>query len=165
VELGPKGLADRANANAVAHSGAGTGRRTWRRHHRFPASVATVESTGAAPAAAVATAPAGGVISTATNATAPAGAASTASLTVTPLETAAAIVGIAIAVGAAPSGLASARVGGSSSAATTAVRRPRHPLGRQQLSYVSEHGFTTFVVHLRAGCEVRLLLPPISSAP
>jgi hypothetical protein len=30
---------------------------------------------------------------------------------------------------------------------------------RQWLSYVSEHEFTTFVVHLWAGCEVRLPLP------
>jgi hypothetical protein len=30
---------------------------------------------------------------------------------------------------------------------------------RQRLSYVSEHGFTTFVVHLRARCEARLPLP------
>jgi hypothetical protein len=29
----------------------------------------------------------------------------------------------------------------------------------QRLSYISEHGFTTFVVHLRARCEVRLPLP------
>jgi hypothetical protein len=91
---------------------------------------------------------------------APAGAASTASLAVTPLEAVAAIVGAAIAVRAAPPGLAGAGDGGSSSEAAAAVRRPRCPPTRQRLSYISEHGFTTFVVHLRAGCEVRLPLPP-----
>jgi hypothetical protein len=88
---------------------------------------------------------------------APVGTASTGGLVVTPLEAAAAIIDAAIAVGAAPPGLAGAGVGGSSSAAAAAVRRPRH--SRQRLSYVSEHGFTTFVVHLQAGCEVRLPLP------
>jgi hypothetical protein len=88
------------------------------------------------------------------------GAASTASLVVTPLEAAAAIIGAAIAVRAAPPGLAGAGIGGSSSAAAAAVRRPWCPPARQRLSYISEHGFTTFVVHLRAGCGVRLPLPP-----
>jgi hypothetical protein len=90
---------------------------------------------------------------------APTGAASTGGLTVTPLEAAAAIVGAAIAVGAAPPGLAGAGVGGLSSAAAAMVRRPRCSPPRQWLSYVSEYGFTTFVVHLRAGCEVCLPLP------
>jgi hypothetical protein len=100
------------------------------------------------------------VTSTATNATAPTGAASTASLAVTPLESAAAIIDAAIAVGVAPPGLTGAGTGGSSSAAAGTARRPRHPPARQRLSYISEHGFTSFVVHLRAGCEVRLPLPP-----
>jgi hypothetical protein len=30
---------------------------------------------------------------------------------------------------------------------------------QQRLSYTSKHEFTTFVVHLRAECEVRLPLP------
>jgi hypothetical protein len=123
---------------------------------------AIAESAGAAPAAVVAAAPAGAVTSAAADATAPVGAASTASLTVTPLEAAAAIIGAAIAVEAAPPGLAGVGVGGSSSVAAAAVRRrrPRRSLARQRLSYISEHGFTTFVVHLRARCEVRLPLPP-----
>jgi hypothetical protein len=78
---------------------------------------------------------------------------------VTPLEVAAAIVGAAISVRAAPLGLAGAGVSGSSSAAAVKVRRPRRSPPRQRLSYVSEHGFTTFVVHLRAGCKARLPLP------
>jgi hypothetical protein len=52
-----------------------------------------------------------------------------------------------------------AGAGGSTSAAATVVRKPRRPPPEQRLSYTSEHGFTTFVVHLRAGCEVRLPLP------
>jgi hypothetical protein len=50
----------------------------------------------------------------------------------------------------APPGLAGVGIGGSSSALPP----------RQRLSYVSEHGFTTFVVHLWAECEARLPLPP-----
>jgi hypothetical protein len=65
-----------------------------------------------------------------------------------------------IAVGAAPPGLTGVGIGGSSGTAITMARRPWHPPARQRLSYISEHGFTTFVVHLRAGCEVRLPLPP-----
>jgi hypothetical protein len=78
----------------------------------------------------------------------------------TPLEAAAAIIGAAIAVGAAPPGLAGAGVSGLSSATAAVVCRPWHPPARQRLSYFSEHGFATFVVHLWAGCEVRLPLPP-----
>jgi hypothetical protein len=81
-------------------------------------------------------------------------------LAVTPLEVAAAIVGATIVVGAAPLDLAGAGVGGSSSAAAAAVRKPRRSPPRQRLSYVSEQEFTTFVVRLRAGCEMRLPLPP-----
>jgi hypothetical protein len=94
-----------------------------------------------------------------TNAAAPAGATSITGLSGTPLEAAAAIVGAAIAVGVAPPGLAGAGIGGSSSASAAKVRKPRRSPPRQRLSYVSEHGFTTFVVHLRAGCEERLPLP------
>jgi hypothetical protein len=39
------------------------------------------------------------------------------------------------------------------------VYKPWCPPARHQLSYTSEHGFTTFVAHLRARCEVRLPLP------
>jgi hypothetical protein len=99
------------------------------------------------------------VASAATNIAAPAGASSVIGLAVTPLEAAVAIVGAAILVGAAPPGLADAGAGGSSSTAATKVRMPQRSPPQQQLSYVSEHGFTTFVVHLRARCEVRLLLP------
>jgi hypothetical protein len=124
------------------------------------AAASAAESAGAASAAAVTVAPAKAVASAATNAIAPAGPVSTGGLVVTPLETAAAIIGAAITVGVAPPGLAGAGVGGSSSAAAGTVCRPRCSPPRQQLSYVSEHGFTTFVVNLRAGCKVRLPLPP-----
>jgi hypothetical protein len=87
------------------------------------------------------------------------GATSVAGLAVTPLEAAAAIVGAAIAAGVAPPGLAGAGVGGSSSASAAKVCKPRRSPPWQRLSYVSEHGFTTFVVHLRAWCEARLPLP------
>jgi hypothetical protein len=66
---------------------------------------------------------------------------------VTPLEAAAAIIGTAVSVGAAPPGFAA-----------NVVYKPRCLPARQQLSYTSEHGFTTFVDHLRAGCEVHLPL-------
>jgi hypothetical protein len=82
-----------------------------------------------------------------------------AGLAATPLEAEATIVGTAIAVGAAPPGLAGTGVGGSSSAAAAKVRKPRRSPPWQWLSYISEHRFTTFVVHLRARCEVRLPLP------
>jgi hypothetical protein len=94
-----------------------------------------------------------------TNAAAPAGATSVVGLSATPLEAAAAIIGVAIAVGAAPPGLAGAGAGSSSSASAAKVRKPRRSPPRQRLSYISEHGFTTFVVHLRAECEERLPLP------
>jgi hypothetical protein len=99
------------------------------------------------------------VASVATNVAAPAGASSVTGLAVTPLEAAVAIVGAAISVGVAPPGLTGAGVGGLSSAAADKVHRPRRSPPRQRLSYVLEHGFTTFMVHLRAGCEARLPLP------
>jgi hypothetical protein len=123
------------------------------------AAAAAAESAGAAPAAAVTAAPAGVVASATTNAATSVGTTSIAGLSVTPLEAAASIVGAAIAVGAAPPGLAGPGVGGSSSTAAAKVRRPRCSPPRQRLSYVSEHGFTTFVVHLLAGYEARLPLP------
>jgi hypothetical protein len=78
---------------------------------------------------------------------------------VTPIEAAAAIIGAAISVGVAPPGFAGAGAGGSTSAATTVVYKPRRPPARQRLSYTSKHGFTTFVAHLQARCKVRLPLP------
>jgi hypothetical protein len=94
-----------------------------------------------------------------TNAAAPVGATSIVGLFATPLEAAAAIVGAVIAVGVAPPGLAGAGIGGSSSASAAKVRKPRRSPPRQRLSYVSKHGFTTFVVHLWDGCEACLPLP------
>jgi hypothetical protein len=123
------------------------------------AAAATAESAGVASAAAVTAAPAGVVALAATDVAAPTGATSVTGLTATPLEAAAAIVGAAIAVGAAPPGLTGTGVGGSSGAAAAKARRPRRSPPRQPLAYVSKHGFTTFVVHLRARCEERLPLP------
>jgi hypothetical protein len=93
-----------------------------------------------------------------TNAAAPVAATSIAGLTGTSLEAAAALVGAAMAVGAAPPGLAGRSVGGSSSAAAGKARRPRRPPA-QRLSYIPKHGYATSVVHLLAGCEERLPLP------
>jgi hypothetical protein len=96
----------------------------------------------------------------AANAAVPAAATSVAGLTGTPLEAAAALVGAAMAFGAAPPGLAIENVGGSSSAAAgkAQTRLPRPP-SRQRLSYVPKHGFATSVVPLLAGCKERLPLP------
>jgi hypothetical protein len=77
---------------------------------------------------------------------------------VTPLELAVAIIGVALSVGAASLGFAGVGAGSLTSAAATVAYKPRRPPAQQRLSYTSEHGFTTFVVHLRAGCEVRLPL-------
>jgi hypothetical protein len=95
----------------------------------------------------------------AANVVAPAGATSIAGLTGTPLEVAATLVGAAMAVGAAPPGLAGRSVGGSSSAAAGKARKPRRPPPLQRLSYTPKHGYTTSVVHLVAGCQERLPLP------
>jgi hypothetical protein len=108
---------------------------------------------------AIATAPGGVVSLAAANATAPAVATSVAGLTGTPLEAAAALVGAAMAVGAAPLGLAGRGVGGSSSAAAGKLCKPRRPPPQQRLSYTPKHGYTTSVVHLLAGCEECLPLP------
>jgi hypothetical protein len=62
-------------------------------------------------------------------------------------------------VGAAPPGLASGNIGGSSSAATGKARKPQCLPPQQRLSYTPKHGYTTSVVHLLAGCEERLPLP------
>jgi hypothetical protein len=124
-----------------------------------PTAAAAAESAGMAFAATVTAAPAGVVASAATNVAVPVGAPSITGLAVTPLEAVAAIVGPAILVGADPPGLIDIGIGGSSGTATAKARRPHRSPRRQRLSYVSEHGFTTFVVHLRAGCEARLPLP------
>jgi hypothetical protein len=95
----------------------------------------------------------------AANATAPAGATSVAGLTETSLEAAAALIGAAMAVRAAPPGLAGRSAGGSSSAATGKACKPRRPPPEQRLSYTPKHGYTTSVVHLLDGCQDRLPLP------
>jgi hypothetical protein len=95
----------------------------------------------------------------ATNTAALAGAPSVAGLAATLLEAAAALIGAAIAVGAAPPGLAGGDVGCSSGAAAAKARKPRRPPPQQRLSYTPKHGFTTSMVHLWAGCEERLPLP------
>jgi hypothetical protein len=123
------------------------------------AAAATAEPSGVARSTAIATAPAGVVALAAANTAAPAGATSVAGLAATPLEAAAALVGAAMAVGAAPLGLAGGNTGGSSSAAVGKACKPRRPPPQQRLSYTPKHGFTTFVVHLLAGCEDRLPLP------
>jgi hypothetical protein len=98
----------------------------------------------------------------AVNAIVPAAASSIAGLTGTPLEAAAALVGAAMAFGAAPPGLVVENVGSSSRAAAgKAKTRPPRPPSRQRLSYIPKHGFTTSVVPLLAGCEKRLPLPAI----
>jgi hypothetical protein len=90
----------------------------------------------------------------------PAAATSVAGLTGTPLEAAAALIGAAMAFGAAPPGLAGLGVDGSSSAAAGKVRKaPPRPPTRQRLSYVPVHGFATALVPLLAGSKERLPLP------
>jgi hypothetical protein len=95
----------------------------------------------------------------AANAAAPAAATSVAGLFGTPLEAAAALVGTAMAVGAAPPGLAGKSVDGSSRPAAGKARKPQRPPPKQRLSYTPKHRFATSVVHLLAGCEERLPLP------
>jgi hypothetical protein len=95
----------------------------------------------------------------AANAAVPAAATSVTGLTGTPLEAAAALIGAAMVVGAAPPGLVGKSVGGSSSAAAGKARKPQCPPPKQWLSYTPKHGFATSVVHLLAGCEERLPLP------
>jgi hypothetical protein len=120
---------------------------------------AAAEPFGVSRSTAIVAAPEGGVALAATNAAALATATSVAGLTGTPLEAAAALVSAAMVVGATPLGLASKSVGGSSRAAASKARKPQHPPPKQRLSYTPKHGFTTFVVHLLAGCEERLPLP------
>jgi hypothetical protein len=103
---------------------------------------AAADSTGASPAATVVVTPAGAVAAA-----------------VTPVEAAVGIVGATVSVGATPPGFAAMGAGGSASAATNVVRKPQRPPAQQRLSYTSEHGFTTFLVHFWAGCKVCLPLP------
>jgi hypothetical protein len=82
------------------------------------------------------------------------------SVTGMPLEAAAALVGAAMAFGAAPPGLADRSAGGSSSAAAKKVRTPPpRPPSKQRLSYVPKHGFATAMVPLLARSKERLPLP------
>jgi hypothetical protein len=91
------------------------------------AAAAAAEPSGVSRSTAIVTAP-GGVVALATaNAAAPAAATSVAGLAGTPLEVAAALIGTAMAVGAAPPGLAGKSVGGSSSAAVGKARKPQRP--------------------------------------
>jgi hypothetical protein len=120
---------------------------------------AAAEPFGVSRSTTIIAAPGGVVALAATNAAAPAAATSVAGLTGTPLEAAAALVGAAMAVGAAPPSLASKSVGGSSSAATGKARKPQHPPPKQRLSYTPKHGFATSMVHLWAMCKERLPLP------
>jgi hypothetical protein len=122
------------------------------------AAAAAAKSSRAAPTAAITAAPAGAVALAAANTAVPAGATSVSGLAATPLEAAAALVGAAMVVGAAPLGLAGGGVGCSSDVAAAKARKPRRSPPRQRLSYTPKHGFTTSMVHLRAGCEERLLL-------
>jgi hypothetical protein len=124
------------------------------------AAAAAAEPFGVSHSTAIVAAPGGGVAMAAANAAVPAAATSVAGLTGNPLEAAAALVGAAMALGAAPPGLAVENIGGSSRAAAgKAQTRPPRPPSRQWLSYVPKHGFATSVVPLLAGCKERLLLP------
>jgi hypothetical protein len=88
------------------------------------AAAATAEPSGVSRSTAIVAAPGGVVALAAANTAAPAATTSVAGLTGTPLEAAAALVGVAMAVGAAPPGLAGKSVGGSSSAAAGKARKP-----------------------------------------
>jgi hypothetical protein len=75
------------------------------------------------------------------------------------VEAATALIAIMVSVGAAPPSLTAVTIGGSASVAAGVVRKARHPPAQQRLSYTSEHGFTTFLAPLQAGCKVHLPLP------
>jgi hypothetical protein len=123
------------------------------------AAAVTVEPSGVDRSTVVATEPSGVVALAFTNDAAPAATTSVAGLTETSLEAVAALVGAAMAVGAAPPGLTGRSVGGSSSVAAGKARKPRHPPPEQRLSYIPKHGYATSVVHLLAECEEHLPLP------
>jgi hypothetical protein len=86
------------------------------------AAMTAAEPSGVTRSTAIATAPGGVVALAAANVAAPAGATSIAGLTGTPLEAADALVCAAMAVGAAPPGIAYRSVSGSSSAAAGKAR-------------------------------------------
>jgi hypothetical protein len=123
------------------------------------AAAAAAEPSKVGRSPAITVAPGGVAALAAANAAAPVGATSIAGLTGTFLEAVAALVGAAMAVGAAPLGLAGRSTGGSSSVATGKARKPRRPSLEQRLSYTPKHGYTTSVVHLLDGCQDRLPLP------
>jgi hypothetical protein len=123
------------------------------------AAAAAAEPFGAGRSTAIVAAPGRGTALAAANAAAPAAATSVTGLSGTSLEAAAALIGAAMAVGAAPLGLTGKSVGGSSRAAAGKACKPQRPPPRQRISYTPKHGFATFMVHLLAGCEERLPLP------
>jgi hypothetical protein len=124
------------------------------------AAAATSEPFGAGRSIAIVAAPGGPVAAAAGGAVVPAAATSVAGLAGTPLEAAAALVGAAMAFGAAPPGLAGLSVGGSARTAAKKVRAPPPcPLTKQRLSYVPKHRFATAMVPLLAGSKERLPLP------
>jgi hypothetical protein len=139
------------------------GRPQGSRNKKTLAALATAAATGpigAGRSSTIVAAPGGTVAVAAGGAGVPAAATSIAGLTGTPLEAAAALVGAAMAFGAAPPGLAGPSAGGSSSAATKKVRAPPpRPPTKQRLSYVPKHGFATAVVPLLARSRERLSLP------
>jgi hypothetical protein len=140
------------------------GRLRGSRNKKTLAALATVAATGPlriGRSSSTAAAPGGTVAAAASGA-----AVSTAATSGTPLQAAAALVGAAMAFGAAPPGLAGVDVGGSSSAAAGKVRKalPRPPT-RQRLSYVPVHGFATALVPCWLGAMSVCRSLPASSAP
>jgi hypothetical protein len=123
------------------------------------AAAAAAEPSGVGHSTTITVAPGKVTALAAADAPAPAGATSIAGLTGTSLEAADALVGAAMAVGAATPGIAGRSVGGSSSAAAGKARKPRRPPPEQRLSYTPKHGYTTAMVHLLDGCQDRLPLP------
>jgi hypothetical protein len=124
------------------------------------AAAAATKPFGAGRSSAIVAAPGGTVAAAAAGAIVPAAASSVAGLTGTPLEAAAALVGAAMAFGAAPPGLAGLSVGGSSSVTANKVRAPPpRPPTKQRLSYVLKHRFATAIVPLLAGSKEHLPLP------
>jgi hypothetical protein len=127
------------------------------------AAAATTEPFGAGRSSTIIAAPGGTVAATASGAivpVVPAATTSIAGLTGTPLEAAAALVGAAMAFGAAPPGFAGLTVSGSSSAAVKKARAPPpRPPTKQRLSYVPKHEFATAMVPLLAGSRECLPLP------
>jgi hypothetical protein len=125
-----------------------------------PATAAATQPLGTGRSSIIAAASGGTVVATGAGAVVPAATTSVAGLTGTPLQAAAALVGAAMAFGAAPPGLAGLDIGGSSSAAAGKVRKaPPRPPTKQRLSYVPVHGFATALVPLLAGSKERLPLP------